>query len=214
MDNIKQNRVMGWAVIALVLLNGLALGTLWWTRLGPSEPGATTLMQRLGRGRRGGPGGERGPGGTPDVIDFLERELDFDSDQTLAVRQLRRQFFEDSFQVRHSIHTLKQDMMRTIFASETEATEIEALAQKIGRLHADLEIIQSTHFDKIRALCKPEQKAKFLQLLDDVLMMTRPEAPASPRQGGRGRPQMRGGRRGGPMGEFPRGPGTPPENGF
>ncbi len=213
MDYIKQNRIMGWAVVALVLLNTLALGTLWWTRLGPSEPGATTFMQRLGRGRRGGPAGERGPGGTPDVIDFLERELEFDSEQTGAVRQLRRQFFEDSFQVRHSIHTLKQDMMRMIFASETEATEIETLAQKIGQLHADLEIIQSEHFDKIRALCTSEQKVEFLQLLDDVLKLTRPEAPPGPRQGGRRGPQMRGGRRD-DMGEFPRGPGTRPESGF
>ncbi len=214
MDYIKQNRIMGWAVVALVLLNTLALGTLWWTRLGPSEPGTTAFVQRFGRERRGGPGGGRGMGDSPDVIDFLERELEFDSDQTRAVRQLRRQFFEDSFQVRHSIHTLKQDMMRMIFASETEATEIETLAQKIGQLHASLEILQSEHFDKIRALCKPEQKTKFLQLLDDVLKMTRPEAPSGPRQGGgRGGFQMRGGRRGG-MGEFPRGPGTPPDNGF
>ncbi len=206
MDYIRQNRIMGWAVVALILLNALALGTLWWTRLGPSDPGATTFMQRLGRGRRGGPGSEHGPGTTPDVITFLERELDFDSEQTLAVRKLRKQFFEDSFQMRHSIHTLKQNMMRTIFQSETEAPEIETLAQKIGQLHADLEILQSEHFDKIRALCKPEQKTEFLQLLDDVLMMTRPEAPSGPRQGVRGNPQMRGGRRGGPMGP----PGIPP----
>lgn len=201
MDYIRQNRIMGWSIILLVLLNCLALGTLWWTRLGPSDHGAMGSMRRLGLGGGGRQRMRRGQEGPPDVVDFIERELKFDSEQTLALRTLREQFFEDSFQIRRSIHTMKRSMMKAIFASETDASGINEMANEIGQLHTRLEMIQSDHFGQIRGLCKPEQKAQFMTLLDDILKMTRPEAPGPPGSG----PPMRGERRG-PMGGFPGGP--------
>ena len=206
MDYIRQNRIMGWSIIILVLLNGLALGTLWWTRLGPSDHG---FMRGFGPGSGGRQKMRRGQEGPPDVVDFIEHELNFDSDQTQALRTVRRQFFEDSFQVRQSIHAMKKSMMQAVFALETDAGGIDEMANKIGQLHARLEMIQANHFAQIRDLCKPEQKAQFMDLLDDILKMTRPEAPGPPGSG----PPMRGDRRG-PMGGFPRGSGTPPENSF
>jgi hypothetical protein len=206
MDYIKQNRIMGWSIILLVLLNGLALGTLWWTRLAPPDQGFMRGFGPRGGGRQRMGRGQEMP---PDVVDFIERELNFDAEQTQALRTMRRQFFEDSFQVRQSIHTMKRSMMEAVFALETDATGIDEMANRIGQLHARLERVQSNHLGQIRGLCKPEQKAKFMTLLDDILKMTRPEAPGSPGGG----PPMRGGRRG-PMGGFPGGPGSPPENGL
>ena len=151
----------------------------------------------------------RGSESPPDVVDFIEHELNFDSDQTQALRTLRSQFFEDSFQVRHSIHAMKKSMMQAVFALEADTNGIAEMANKIGELHAQLEMIQSDHFAQIRGLCKPEQKAQFMRLLDNILKMTRPEAPGPPGSG----PPMRGNRRG-PMGGFRGRQGTPPENGF
>ncbi|NQV31072.1 MAG: periplasmic heavy metal sensor, partial [Phycisphaeraceae bacterium] len=143
MDYIRQNRIMGWSIVLLVVLNGLALGTLWLTRLGPPEHGAVGSMRRFGLGGGGGQRMRRGQEGPPDVVDFIERELNFDSEQTLALRTLRRQFFEDSFQVRQSIHTMKRSMMQAAFASETDASELEEIANEIGQLHTRMEMIQS-----------------------------------------------------------------------
>ncbi len=142
-----------------------------------------------------------------DVEGFIERELNFDTEQTQALRTVRRRFFEDSFQVRQSMHATKQSMMQAIFAPEADANHIDEMAIKIGQLHTRMELIQSSHFEEIRRLCKPEQKEQFMHLLDDILHMTRPEAPGPP-GGGRGNPQMRGGRRGS-MGQRP---GPPPLN--
>jgi protein CpxP len=211
MDYIKQNRIMGWSVMLLVILNALALGALWWTRVGPPDPGTETSFRRFGQGA-GRMRMRRTQDNPPDVVDFIERELSFDTEQTQSLRTLREQFFADSFQVRESIHTVKKSMMQAVFGSEADANHIEEMAIKIGQLHTRMELIQSNHFEEIRSLCRPEQKEQFMHLLDDILHMTRPEAPG-PTGGGRGGPQMRGGRRG-PMGEFPRGPGNPPENGF
>ncbi|MCP4451667.1 MAG: periplasmic heavy metal sensor [Planctomycetes bacterium] len=211
MDYIKQNRIMGWSVMLLVVLNALALGALWWTRLAPPAPGTEASFRRFGQGT-GRMRMRRSQDNPPDVADFIERELSFDTEQTQALRTLRRQFFEDSFQVRESIHTMKRNMMEAVFASETDANHIDEMASKIGQLHTRMELIQSNHFEEIRRLCRPDQKAQFMHLLNNILHMTRPEAPGSP-GGGRGGPQMRGGRRG-PMGEFPGGPRSSPENGF
>jgi hypothetical protein len=212
MDYIKQNRIMGWSIMGLVVLNALALGTLWWTRLGPSTPEQGRSWRRPVSGFGGRMGMPRSQDNPPDVVDFIERELSFDTEQTEALRTLRRQFFEDSFEVRQSIHTIKRSLMQAVFASETDTHQIDEMASKIGQLHTRMELIQSNHFEEIRRLCRPEQKEQFMHLLDNILQMTRPEAPGMP-GGGRGGPQMRGGRRG-RMGEFPRGPGSPPEKGF
>jgi len=99
--------------------------------------------------------------------------------------------------------------MQAAFASETDASELEEIANEIGQLHTRMEMIQSNHFGQIRGLCKPEQKTQFMDLLDDILKMTRPEAPG-PSRGG---PPMPGDARG-PMGDFPRGPGGPRREGF
>lgn len=213
MDYIRQNRIMGWSIVVLVLLNGLALGTLWWTSLGPAEDETLVMGQRPGRGIWGRSRMRRGQEGPADVAGFMERELGFDPNQTEALRTLRTQFLEDNFEVRQSIHGLKRSMMQTLFARETDPNAIAELADRIGQQHTRLEMIQSNHFEQIRSLCKPEQKDQFMRLLDDIMKMTRPEAPG-PMGPGRGGP-MRGGRRG-PMGEFPRGPGPggPPEGGF
>lgn len=201
MDYIKQNRIMGWSIVLLILLNGLALGTLWWTRLAPPEH-EPMFTRGFGRGFVGRQRMRRGQDGPPDVVGFMERELSFDAEQTQALRSIRRQFFEDSFQAREAIHTLKRTMMQAVFAQETDANHIDEMAAKIGQQHARLEMIQSNHFEQIRGLCRADQKEQFMRLLDDILKMTRPETPGPPRGGRRGR-----------VGEFPRGP-APPENGF
>ncbi|MCF7973577.1 MAG: periplasmic heavy metal sensor [Phycisphaerae bacterium] len=209
MDYIRQNRIMGWSVTVLVVLNALALGTLWWTRLMPSDMRIERPMrQGTGEGR----GTRRGPGG-PDVVEFIERELTLDADQTQAFRALRRQFFQDSFETLRTIHSLKQSLLQTVFASDTDSNQIEKLAGDIGQLQASLEIAQANHFEQIKALCTPEQKEHFMQLIDDVLDMTRPQGPGG--GGGRGGPGMRGGmRRGSPMNGPPDRPTAPPMGGL
>ena len=210
MDYIRQNRVMGWSVLVLVVLNVLALGTLWWTHLNPPDIRAERPM-------RGGPGGgrgaQRGQGG-PDVLEFIEGELNLDAQQTQAFRGLRQQLFQDTFETLRAIHDLKQNLLQTVFASDTDPNQIEKLAHEIGQLQASLEIAQAKHFEKIKALCTPDQKEHFMQLIDDILNMTRPQGPGGGRAG-RGGPGMRGGmRRGGPMNGPPGGPTAPPRDGF
>jgi hypothetical protein len=132
------------------------------------------------------------------VVEFIERELDLDPEQTLAFRELRQAFFEDTFETLRTIHDLKQSLLKTVFATDTDPNQIQTLARDIGQLQARLEVAQANHFEKIKALCRPDQKEHFMQLIDSVLDMTRPQGPGG--RAGRGGPGMRGGmRRGGPM---------------
>jgi len=210
MDYIKQNRIMGWSVVVLVVMNALALGTLWRTRLAPSD--SQFMMPSRGFGQGQGRGARRGAGG-PDVLGFIEGELNLDPNQTLAFRELRKQLFEDSMRIQHKIHTQKQAMMQAAFAELPDPNQIETLAESIGQSFSSMEVAQAKHFAEIKALCNPEQKARFAALLGDVLRRTRPQGPG-PRPG-RGEGPMRGNRRrGDPMNGPPGGPGPPPMNGF
>ena len=175
MDLIRQNRLMAITVGLLVLLNLTALGTLWWTRLAPPPlPGPAPQQM---------PGPE---GRNVDVVGFLARELKFDRDQTRQFRQLRARFFDEEFRLRQEIHDLKQALTKAVFDANTDPDQMNALAVQIGEKHQEMELIQFEHLRAIKSLCTPQQKERFMALMDDVLRLTQPRGQGPRRGAGRG----------------------------
>ena len=200
MDEFRKQRVLVGMVGLLVLLNLLALGTLWFTLVRPpvnseQRPGPMDLPEHGLRGVEG-----RGFG-------YLRDQLGLSQDQVRQLRAARDQLFQKTRDLQEQMFQARQALNQTLFEGDPNEAQRQSLAQRIGEIQAQLELCRLDHFKSIIALCNDEQKHRLSQLLDEMLSNTEPPprggmgpgprgpGPLNPEGGPR---RFRGGRRDGP----------------
>lgn len=176
MDSITRNKRLRWVVMLLVVMNVVLLTVMW-------------VGYNKGPGRdKPGNGGDR----------FLERKLELRPEQTEELKALRQDHFEKLETLKREFHQSRKEL-HELWKDEQGAVGAKGLAEKIGRLQADIELEIFTHFSDIREICDDKQKKVFDSIIEEVL------------KGG----QRRGGPQGMPPPRQGQGPGgnLPPRNG-
>ncbi len=146
MDYLRKNKLMGWVVLALILLNTATLTLLW---LGKNGKGP----------RKGGPAPGR---------DLLEKELNLTDEQVQKIQILREEHFQNTRQIRNKSHD-ERSKLHTLWQKEGAREEAAASAGQIGELQEALELETFDHFSKMRKVLNEEQKRKFDKIILDVL---------------------------------------------
>ncbi|MCB9232716.1 MAG: periplasmic heavy metal sensor [Bacteroidia bacterium] len=162
----KENNLLKYTVVALIVVNLISLGAHWFTRPGQG-PG---LQER-----------PPGPGG------FLDDQLNFDHQQREQHAALRQEHFHESRKILREIEDEKEQMM-DLFSQENALQSASMHAEHIGQLQTQLEILTFNHFMKIRNICNEEQKPTFDLVIRDAIRRGPP--PGGPGHGphGPGRP--------------------------
>jgi len=145
MDYLKKNKMIGWLVLLLVLLNTATLTKLW-----------------LDKGQ-GGPRGDRG--GSEDL---LSKELSLNKEQTQQIESLRKAHFQAMKGLRSDQH-LTRKSLHELWQKKNAADEVNVLSSKIGGLQKSMEMQTYKHFSSIRSLLTDEQKTKFDAIILDVM---------------------------------------------
>ena len=145
MDYLKKNKMIGWLVLILVLLNTATLTKLWLDQ---------------------GPSGPRGDRGEKD--DLLTKELSLDNEQIQQIQNLRRSHFEAMERLKAEQHKTRKSLHEQ-WQNENAAVEVNVLSSKIGDLQKSMEMQTYTHFSSIRLLLTTEQKAKFDAIIHEVM---------------------------------------------
>lgn len=165
MDSITRNKRLGWVVLLLVVMNIVSLSALWigYTK----RPGRETP----------GKGGDK----------FLEQKLELRPEQTEKLKALRVSHFNKVEGLKREFRESRKGL-HEFWKVENGAAQAKGLAEKIGRLQADIELEIFTHFSDIREICDDKQKKVFDSIIEDVLQGgMRREGPAGnrppPRQG-------------------------------
>ena len=165
MDIFTKNRLAAWAIVILIAINIVAVGTLWWTQIRrpapPPRPRDQWPRQR-------------------DVLRFLERELELTIEQVERFRVLCEQHSEQTHLIEHEIHEYRRAMTDALFEKDPNILQIETWAKEVGQKQEELELKRFQHFMDMKPLCTPEQKLRFEALLGEVLDMTRPPGPPPP----------------------------------
>ena len=144
---------------------------------------------------RGGP--EKG-----NMFEYLSKELNLTKQQQDAYDTLRNEHQKAVGQIQDSIRIAK-DALFSMLGKDSVSNE--ALAQqsnKAAALSAQLDIITFRHFEKVRALCTPDQQKKFDGIIQEAL-----------RSKGRQGPQKQGPPPDGPPHDGPPHDGPPPGGG-
>lgn len=149
-------------VVVLVILNGVALTTIW-------------MQQRTPRSQAGKAGI-----GTGSVHQLLKQELGWNEDQLQQFDQERQTLRERTRPLLKEIHQLKQAMFDASLAVEPDREHVAALAARIGEKQARMEQATADHVMRLHAICTPEQREKLAGFLQELLQMGRPEDMARP----------------------------------
>ena len=161
MSNLKTSRWLSVATIILLVANIVTLVLLWSHKKNGRED-------------------QRHPPPSGPVFEFLTKELKLDSLQQLAYGKLRDEHQAGQRSIQDSIRKVKDTFFALLQQSNVADSTIQAAAKKASETEQQLEMLTFRHFQKLRALCNPEQQKKFDSIIQDVL---RRMAPPKGRQG-------------------------------
>ncbi len=161
MNPSSKNRLLVWLVALLLIANAATIAMFW-----------------LGKTKR--PPEPRRP-----ESDFLVKELKLDSGQQAKFELLRKEHRSavDSLrakvkEAKDQLFDLVKDLAATDSMKQTAAAAVSVITEKI-----DLYTVE--HFQKVRAICNPEQQKHFDEMLHQITSMMAPPPPKRPdRPGG------------------------------
>lgn len=142
MDFIKRNKILGGAVIGLVIINVLLLTFVWLGKNGRNPS-------------RSGNGGGR----------FLEEQLKLSADQKQQVKSLRDNHFQLVESLRKQSRESRNEL-HELLKSPNSALKAQELTSKLGQIQSQIEFSTFKHFSDIRSICNEQQKKVF----DDTIL--------------------------------------------
>jgi len=159
MNNITKSRLLSIVVIVLLIANIAALTIFWLKRVEKKMPPQS-------KHQAGGP------------FAFLVKELDFDSVQTMAYKNIRDEHQKDVEGYRSAIRKAKDDLFALLKEPNTNENSLQNALNNVGEKEKIFDKVVFLHFQKVRALCTETQKKKFDEIIQEALRMV----PASPQR--------------------------------
>lgn len=165
MQNFTNNR---WVfVITLLLLTAnIVTLTLLWTNKGKEEKRESRMPPP--------PGAQ--------VFEYLSHELKLDESQREAYRKLRDEHQAGVRNIRDSFQRpAKEALFELLKKSAVSDSEVHVLSSRTAAADQQLDEFTFRHFQKLRAICNPEQQRKFDEIIQDALrMMAQPRRQGPP----------------------------------
>ncbi len=159
MSSTAKNKVLTWLVILLLIANAVTI-TMFWLNKKQGQP--PPLL-------KGGPG------------DFFAKELDLDPSQKLQVQKLVIEHRAAAEAMRKKIRAAKESFFELLKQPIVSDSAKQAAAKNVSTQTEELDLITFGHFQKVRALCDPEQQKRFDRIIQDVTrMMGQPQPPMRP----------------------------------
>jgi protein CpxP len=115
------------------------------------------------------------PGGQ--VFEFITHELKLDSTQQEAYKKLRDEHQSQVRPLQDSIGKAKDRFFDLLKQENVSDSLVENFSKKIGSLEQQRDVFTFRHFQKLRAICTKEQKARFDSVIQQALHQMAPRRP-------------------------------------
>ena len=115
--------------------------------------------------------GDGPPSGRGNIQTFLIRELSLDEAQAAAYEGMIRNHRRMADSMRHEIRRAKEDMFELLKDPAGGDSIRRAAAFRASSLIAAMDLQTMSHFGQLRAICRPDQQARFDDLLKEVAGM-------------------------------------------
>jgi len=160
MNNAAKNKLLVWLVALLLLANAGTLLFFW-----------------LGNRKQGLP-----PKGEPK--EFLIKELGLDASQQQQFDKLVAEHRQAVNALREQVKEKKDALFELIKNTTATDSVKQAAASAVSAVTEQIDMLTVNHFQKVRALCTPEQQKRFDAIIHDITkMMAQPRPPMGPGNG-------------------------------
>ncbi len=110
----------------------------------------------------------------PDAGAFLSHELNFTEDQEKQLDLLRRENRSVIETFRENGKEFHDQFFDLLNSSPVDSGMVSSKADSICSNQKQIELATFYHFQKVRAICNPEQKKKFDEVIKEALRMMAP----------------------------------------
>lgn len=161
MNYFARNKFLVMAFVVLITLNVATLTTFWLLKEKRTD---LPVTPRSG------------------VLDFLVKELQFDSVQKQKLMQLREKHQQQIMDIRKENRELKDAFFELLQQPDIADSAVEKAAQASLVYDVQAEIFTFRHFQQIRSMCSDAQKKKFDAIIKQVLRMMAPPQRGGPQR--------------------------------
>lgn len=164
MNSIVKNKLITYLVVLLLVANSIAMGMYWWQQY---SNGAQATSAKDNQGASA----------------FLKEKLGFDSVQLVAFNELQQTHRQAIRAVKDSMHFAKDQFFNLLEKDSVTEQELVDRASLAANKQIQLDRLTFDFFKSVQALCRPDQKIIFREIIQEALrIMGRPAPPP----GGRG----------------------------
>lgn len=132
------------------------------------------LMLKKPEHKPGGPGR-----GDFSIVDYMKKEVGFNEDQTKQFQQLHELNRDSLKLIGDSIRASKNKLYTFLQQAPPNDSSVQAAAATLSHYQQKMELNMFRHFQRVRAICTPEQQVKL-----DTLVNRMNNRPAFYRRGG------------------------------
>jgi Spy/CpxP family protein refolding chaperone len=112
-----------------------------------------------------------------DVFEHLTHELKLSEQQRNQYDQLRKEHHAAMESLQEKGRATHDHFFALLQNKSADSTLVSKLADSISNNQKQIELVTFYHFQKVRAICNPEQQKKFDEIIDDALQMMFPKPP-------------------------------------
>lgn len=169
MDIYKQNKLLIWGIVLLVLLNLTSIGVFLWKEVSRPPRRDQTAQQLQNENER--PQQMEADRPRPEkneLANILKEELSLDDSQVEKLKKLRRKFFEKEEELIKVIKSERDSMNAAMFNKEVDEKQITDIARRISENEFRMEMLRFEQAKEFRSICTPEQLEKFDELIKEI----------------------------------------------
>ena len=151
MDYFQKNKILIAAVIVLIILNVVSIGTFWFGFIHPPMKGMHPF------------------GNQPPPEQFIEKELNLNAPQIEQFHQLRDVHLSQVKGLIDIMQKVKNEAYKELLIESPNKQKVDSLFEVSGKLQVQLEKMTFVHIAKLRTLCTKEQVPVFDRLFQDIM---------------------------------------------
>ncbi len=101
-------------------------------------------------------------------VTMMDERLGLNEKQNEKIDELQSNHFRKVSVERRKLATLERELQEESLKANPDGKKVELLSEKVGKQHATLARLRSTHIAEISAILTPEQRDSMRTMMDDL----------------------------------------------
>lgn len=151
----KQQRILVWSAVVLLVLNITTLATIAFQAI---QDNTISKSEQLEKDEKAGDSSEKISGR------YFRDKLAFTSEQMNSFSKINQRFRSEAVSIQVQLSDIRRNMLEEMSAEKSDTSKLNNLSEELGSLHARLKVISYQYYLDIKALCNSDQKIKLKEI--------------------------------------------------